>query len=392
MLPRSPDESHRTATTLELFFDLSIVIAVASAASGFHHQIAHGHLAEGLVLYGMMFFAVWWAWMNFTWFASAYDCDDIGYRIGVFVQIAGAVVIAAGIRLAFESGDFRFLGLGYTVMRVGLVAGWIRAGITDRERRRGAVTYAVGVTLCQIGWIALVLSGVPWFGIGFLLLVVLEMIVPIVAERRFPTPWHPEHISERYGLLTIIVLGESMVAIVGGVVRGVTEHAAAGLMVGYVSAGLVLVFCLWWLYFDIGSKRALTSLMRGFLWGYGHYVLFAAIAAAGGTFAAVLDHVIEHGRGTVHELEPILAITVAVLFTVLSLLRMSDPEKSMGSSFFLLAAAGLIAISGWLGNTHLYLAFIALITVVMTLLPWGTSRNGISTETRALPGERISRE
>src|SRR5688500_2923925 len=97
MVARSADEEHRTATVLELFFDLCFVVDVAQAASGLHQAVAEDHLGEGVVGYVLVFFAIWWAWMNFTWFASAYDTDDIAYRLTTLVQIAGALILAAGV-------------------------------------------------------------------------------------------------------------------------------------------------------------------------------------------------------------------------------------------------------------------------------------------------------
>src|SRR5688572_12628855 len=103
MTARSPHEHHRVSTPLELFFDLVFVVAVARAAAGLHHAIAELHVGAGLIGFAMVFFAIWWAWMNFTWFASAYDCDDVAYRCAVFVQITGALVMAAGIPAMFEA-------------------------------------------------------------------------------------------------------------------------------------------------------------------------------------------------------------------------------------------------------------------------------------------------
>ena len=96
MVARPTDEEHRSATVLELFFDLCFVVAVAQAASGLHHAVVDGHIADGVIGYLLVFFAIWWAWMNFTWFASAYDTDDIAYRLTTFVQIAGALVLRGG--------------------------------------------------------------------------------------------------------------------------------------------------------------------------------------------------------------------------------------------------------------------------------------------------------
>ena len=97
MRARHPGESHRVATPLELLFDLCFVVAVAQAAAGLDHGFIADHVGSAIAAYLMSFFAIWWAWMNFTWFASAYDTDDVPYRLLVLVQIAGSLVIAAGI-------------------------------------------------------------------------------------------------------------------------------------------------------------------------------------------------------------------------------------------------------------------------------------------------------
>ena len=145
MRARSPRDAHRGATPLELFFDLVFVVAIAQAASGLHHAIAETHAAQGLIGYLMVFFAIWWAWMNFTWFASAYDCDDAPYRLAVFVQIAGALIFAAGVPAMFESRTPNLATIGgYVVMRLAMVAQWLRASFADPERRttRGATRSA----------------------------------------------------------------------------------------------------------------------------------------------------------------------------------------------------------------------------------------------------------
>src|SRR5262245_41497955 len=113
---RSPEEHHRVSTPLELFFDLVFVVAIAQAAAGLHHSIAENHAASGLLTYLMVFFGAWWAWMNFTWFASAYDNDDVLYRLLILVQLTGALVFAGGIP-KFEKGDLMIGVIGYCVMR-----------------------------------------------------------------------------------------------------------------------------------------------------------------------------------------------------------------------------------------------------------------------------------
>ena len=96
LAPRDPDESHRVASPLELFTDLCYVVAIAQAAVQLHHAITEGHLAGGLVYFCAAFFAIWWAWLNFAWFNSAYDPDDVPHRLLTLLQILGSLVLAAG--------------------------------------------------------------------------------------------------------------------------------------------------------------------------------------------------------------------------------------------------------------------------------------------------------
>ena len=105
MPPRDPSEPRRTATPLELFFDLISVIAISAAAAGLHHAIADGHAVQGMIRFVLAFFAIWWAWMNYTWFASAYDNGDTLFRLLTMVIMAGALTMAAGISLLFDRLD-----------------------------------------------------------------------------------------------------------------------------------------------------------------------------------------------------------------------------------------------------------------------------------------------
>src|SRR5262245_32738943 len=200
MTARSPHVAHRIATPLELFFDLVFVVAIAQAGSELHHAIAEGHVAAGLVGYAMVFFAIWWAWMNFTWFASAYDCDDLPYRLAAFVQISGALILAAGVPSMFEAQTPNVATVGgYVVMRFAAVGQWLRAAASDPAHRTTARRYAAGITILQLAWIGMLLAP-RLFRVGFPVFAVLELLVPVWAERSRQTTWHPHHIAERYGL------------------------------------------------------------------------------------------------------------------------------------------------------------------------------------------------
>jgi low temperature requirement protein LtrA len=197
MVARAPHEPHRAATPLELFFDLVFVVAIAQAAAGLHHAIGAAHTLDGLVGYLMVFFAIWWAWMNFTWFASAYDCDDAPYRLAVFVQITGALIMAAG--------------------------------------------------------------------------------VPDMFEHRAP------------------------------------NGATLG---GYVVM-LLITFSMWWVYFDRPAHDLLTGLRTALVWGYGHYVILAAVAAAGAGIAVSVDQVVGQSQASSTSAGFAIAVPVAIYLVCL---------------------------------------------------------------------------
>src|SRR5262245_55985407 len=106
MAPRDRGEECRKSTPLELLFDLCFVVAVAQAAAQLHHALDEAHFPEAQLGYVLVFFGIWWAWMNFTWFASAYDCDDVPYRVLTLIQITGVLIIAASVPAAFATFDF----------------------------------------------------------------------------------------------------------------------------------------------------------------------------------------------------------------------------------------------------------------------------------------------
>lgn len=315
MRGRSSDEEHRAATPLELFYDLVIVVAIAVAASSLHHGISADHIVESILGYVLVFFAIWWAWMAFTWFAASYDTDDVPYRIAVFVQMAGAIIMAAGIGRAFdiEAADWSLVLLGYIVMRAALVVQWLRAARDDPANRVQNIRYAVGISVMQVLWVIAFLA-VPgeMFPIAFLILVAGELAVPIVAGRGATEVFHPGHIAERYGLLTIIVLGESVLA--GALAFGsVADGAFTDLELLFLAIGaLLLVFAMWWLYFERESGDLLTSRARAFEWGYGHYFVWISAAAVGAGIAVGVDVLTVHAEVDMTVAGAAVAIPVAI--------------------------------------------------------------------------------
>ena len=311
MRPRSPDDPHRAATPLELFFDLVFVVAIAQAASGLHHAIADAHAVDGVLGYLLAFFGIWWAWMNFTWFASAYDVDDAPYRVLVFVQMTGALIFAAGVPALAEM-DRTVAVTGYVVMRVAMVLQWIRAGQGDPERRRCAHRYAMGTAAAQAAWVLHLRAPEALVLPGLFALIAVELIVPAWAEARAHTPWHPHHITERYGLMTIIVLGESVLAATVAIQAALAGGEALVGLLPTIGGGLLILYAMWWIYFDRPVHDLLTSLPRAFAWGYGHYFVFASAAAVGAGLAVTTDVVTDHAEAGVRAAGFAVAVPVAI--------------------------------------------------------------------------------
>ncbi|MFZ3470898.1 low temperature requirement protein A [Streptomyces sp. 4.24] len=370
MTARSRDEGHRAATPLELFFDLCFVVAIAQAGAALVHALAEGHPGTGVISYFFVFFGVWWAWMNFTWFASAYDCDDVPYRIATLVQIAGVLVYAAGVSRAFDQNDWTTAVIGYLIMRVALTAQWLRAAAGERgEARTAALKYAAGLVICQAGWVALLIApdgAKSWL---FLVMVVAELLVPVLAERGHQTPWHAHHIVERYGLFTIIVLGETISASTVAVKSALDEHEALGELLPIAGGGLLIVFAAWWIYFAVPMHEHLTSNREAIPWGYGHFLIFASGAAIGAGIEVAVEHAV--GKAHISQLAANASVTVAtaVFLLMVWLLHSRHFKRGPAQQLTLPLSALAVLACTWAGPyAVLYAGLVAAATVVVGML------------------------
>lgn len=332
--PRDPHQPHRVATSLELLFDLIFVVAIATAGQQLHHSIVHHHIGQGVLLYSMVFFALWWAWMNFTWFASAYDNDDTTYRLLTFVQIVGSLVIAAGIPIAFEKQDFDIIIIGYCIMRLSLVTQWLRVAKHDPERRSTALRYVMGIVVLQFCWVLFHFSPINFTLYLFLLLVIAELSVPIFAEAHQRTPWHAHHIAERYSLLTLIVLGESVLGCFVAISDALNNQRLSIELMFLSLGGLIMMFSMWWAYFDSEIAERLDSRKRAFIWGYGHFFVFISIAGLGASLAAAVDIIAHEDLVSSIKDSYFIAISLIIYSTSLYLLHEIHHQNGIKKLFY----------------------------------------------------------
>ncbi|WP_312718558.1 low temperature requirement protein A [Mobilicoccus sp.] len=363
MTPRDPHEPGRTASTLELFFDLVFVVAVSTASAELHHALAEGHVRDGLIRYAVVFFGIWWAWMNFTWFATSFDADDWLYRVLTVVQMGGVLTLAAGIEPTFQQNDYRILVFGYVIMRLAMVAQWLRASLAGGHTRRTTLTYAAGIALVQCLWLAwLLLSGTP-AQVCLGVLIAAELAIPVIAEARGRTPSHPHHITERYGLFTLIVLGESLLASANAIFAARSEQQAYGPLISLAALVLTITATLWWIYFWPEHHHCIGGMRRSLRYGYVHYIVFASAAAVSVGIEIQIDALTGHSPlGTVGDGYSV-AIPVAVFLLSLWWIAIREQADRMVRVVVPLAAA-LILVDPLLSTPILSTAVILVLVVV----------------------------
>jgi low temperature requirement protein LtrA len=298
------------------------------------------------------------------------------------VQMVGVIILALGLPQVFHSIDEghtinnTVTVAGYVVMRLSMIFLWLRAARQDQPRRRTCQTYAVTIGVAQLGWVALLLAHttVGVFSAWAVVLILIEMAGPVIAERgKGGTPWHAHHIAERYGLLTIITLGETVIGTVASL-GAVVESQGWSLDAALVAvAGTGLTFGLWWMYFTVPAGEVLqVHRERGFPWGYGHMLIFGSIAATGAGLhvaASYISHEAHIGAtATVITLAVPVGLYAFALFALYTyLVHSSDPfhiALLAGTAALLALAVVLASVGLPMAICLVVLMFAPLVTVV----------------------------
>jgi len=285
-LPRNlTDEQRseeRSSTWLELFFDLCFVVAVAAVARGLHDDPSFA----GVLRFAGLLIPVWWSWMIFTWHATSFDNDDVPYRAALLAAMLSMLGMAAAIDGGAGSaedtpGASTAFVLTYAAMRLLLAGLWIRAWRASPASIKPFSAWYTAGNLAGAGvWLlSLAVPEPARYGV-WALGILVELLGPILAVRTLGNArisFHPRHIPERYGLFTIIVLGESVLAVAAGTAG--TAWAPAAVLTAVF--GFVIAAGVWWIYFDNVGSEALYEPTTAFVWGYGHFFVYAGIAVFG---------------------------------------------------------------------------------------------------------------
>jgi low temperature requirement protein LtrA len=279
------DAGERHTTWFELYFDLVFVAAVAELSTG----LAEEPTAAVFLRFAGIFVAVVWAWIGFTMYANRFDTDDIVYRLSKAAAALAVAAIAVQIPdLITGHGGSRGFALGFAIVRALLLGLYIRARRHVRgPGQRLIEIYITSFSLTTALWLVSIFVPEPYRVVLWIVAIAIDLAAPPRAWRTLPgAAVVVSHATERFGTFFIIVLGESAVAVVAGVAGfGFTFES-------WVIACLCYVIALgmWWIYFDLADTSVLGRGALGVIYLYGHFPIFAGVAAFGAGTKLEITH------------------------------------------------------------------------------------------------------
>lgn len=307
-MPLPVHHSGRKATWFELFFDLVFVVAVAQLSGAYAH---HYDLA-GAALFAVAFLAMWWCWLGHTFHGTRFDQDLPRQRLVGFMQMGAVALLGYGASAPLSDRAWAFGG-GLAAFKLLLALAYRNEqhwrGATGLIRVYAAL-YGVQAVLWLVGVLLPGSARLPCWGLAL----GLDLVSPwLVARHTATVPPHPEHLPERFGLFTIILLGEGMASVVHALDHGEHLHTSA---VTAELAGAGFTFALWQMYFDRvrgHGERQVSDAAAGRrmrLWAYAHVPLYMGIASlAAGTVALAAPGALRVGSGAIY----LGGLTLAVL-------------------------------------------------------------------------------
>jgi low temperature requirement protein LtrA len=375
------DDGARHASYLELFFDLVFVVAIAQLS----HELVLDHSLHGFLVFGALYLPVFIAWQGFTIYADRFDTDDVVFR-GV-VLLAMLAILGLAVQIPeVAAGDGTGFAVAYIVLRSLMIGLYLRSYRHVPEARPLIVRYAGGYSLGVGLWIVSLALEAPERYVLWGVALVWEYSLPWLARSLFPSiPVHASHVPERFALFTIVVLGESVLAVALGVAgREWAASAAAIAVLGFVCAAAI-----WWMYFGHGLELSLERSPGGVLvFAYAHIPLLAALTAVGAGIALAIEHSSDPGldAGTRWALAGgaavyLVCLTVAQRRMALRFLALTAQSRAVG--------AGLLVAFAALGGDLEPVTFTALASGVLFGLVlvklWSMHRAGVVDEVAELP-------
>ena len=355
-------DGERRVGWLELFYDLVFVVVIA--------QLAH-HLAEhldggGLWQFVATFVPVWWVWIGGMYYTERFETQDFSFRLFTFLQMLPVAGMALTAAYAFD-GKWAGFAASYVFARLIIIFLWWRGARHNEAFRPTAVRFNTGFVLSVMLWTVSMFTPLAVSVTLAMIGLVFDLVAPwttIAQQSRLPR-LSSSHLPERFGLFVIIVLGEAII----GVVNGVAETKSLEPPVLLEGAlGMLLVFSMWWLYFDFVARRAPKGEIRFTLpWSYLHLPLVMGITASS---AASLNAIAAKGAIS-DEARWLMAGAIALKLVVVGLLEYTlerdpnEPTHEHGSSLLKFAGAGVALVMGVVGSGLSAVAFMLMLFAVM---------------------------
>jgi low temperature requirement protein LtrA len=333
------EDRERRATWLELFFDLVFVVAVAQLSNSLSADMT----LEGFAIFCGLFVPVWWAWVGYTFYADRFDTDDVVHRVLMLAGMFAVAALASTIPDAAR-GDTAPFALAYVAVRGFVIALNARAWLHIPAARPLLSVYIPAFSFAAALMLASIAVEPPLRYWVWAVALAVDVGTPLASRARIEAvPVHPSHIPERVGLFTLIVLGETVLAVVVG-----TESVAWNLESGLVAAlGFVLAASFWWLYFDYldGEMLLGRSVWSGQSYLYAHLPLMAGVIALGvGTKYAIKD---TSGSELTDSTRWVLCGGIAMAFGALALIHLAAARSRHDVDVWLRlgVAGGALAIA-----------------------------------------------
>lgn len=275
-------DGERHASWLELFFDVVFVVAIAQLA----HELAVDHSLRGFAVFAALFLPVFIAWQGFTIYADRFDTDDAVFRLAIFAAMLAIAALAVQVPDVAHGESTGFV-VAYVVLRSLMIALYVRSYRHVPTARPLIVRYATGYSFGIALWLVSLAFPAPARYILWGIALAWEYSLP-VRFRRFHSeiPVSTSHVPERFALFTIIVLGETIVAVALGTADSewALESAVAG------GLGFVVTATLWWIYFGTGAGMETIPTVRAILvFTHAHIPVLAALTAVSAGVAIAIQ-------------------------------------------------------------------------------------------------------
>lgn len=266
----SQGESVNHASWIELFFDLVFVIVIDQLSHFFSEHLS----LIGFLQFAALFIPCWWAWVLFTFYVDRYDTDDVIHRGLVLTGMLAVLILSNSIHHAFSEGTTAFI-LSYVAIRSLVLLLYIRASRYVQAAKANVRLYSSSYIPSVILWLVSLALPIELRYVVWGIAMTIELAIPIIGSRILAgTPVHPSHLPERFGLFTLIVLGETIVS-----VASATQNTTWSLLPTIAAiGGFVIAACLWWLYFSFLESAVIIRGIRSVhVYNYGHFPILLSL-------------------------------------------------------------------------------------------------------------------